>query len=66
MRKPMPDPPKRPPVAKATLAVLKGGPEFQTWFRRLQELTRLPAALLLDASLVEFARARGFEEPPPR
>ena len=52
--------------AKLTLAVLKGGPEFQTWFRRLQMETRLPGALILDAALVEYARARGFDEPPPR
>jgi len=66
MKKPMPNPPKHPPVEKATLAVLKGGPEFQAWFNRLRDQTRLPAALLLDASLVEYAKAKGFEEPPPR
>lgn len=57
-------PQSEPP--KSTLAVLKGGPEFQAWFRRLQTQTRLPGALILDAALVEFARARGFEPPPPR
>ncbi|SIO63392.1 hypothetical protein SAMN05444166_7333 [Singulisphaera sp. GP187] len=51
---------------KVTLAVLKGGPEFQAWFGRLRDQTRLPAALLLDQALVEFARSRGFEVPPPR
>lgn len=51
---------------KATLAVLKGGPEFQAWFRRLQAQARLPGALILDAALVEYARARGFDDPPPR
>jgi len=62
----MPDPPKRPTNEKAALAVLKGGPDFQAWFKRLQEHTRLPAALILDAALVEYARAKGFDEPPPR
>ena len=57
---PQSDPPK------STLAVLKGGPEFTSWFRRLQTLTRLPGALILDAALVEFARARGFDDPPLR
>jgi hypothetical protein len=66
VRKSMPDPPKQIPVEKATLAVLKGGPEYVTWFHRLRDQTRLPAALLLDAALVEFARAKGFDEPPPR
>ena len=62
----MPDAPKREPPSKPTLTVLKGGPQFQTWFRRLQAQTRLPGALILDAALVEYARARGFDEPPPR
>ena len=52
--------------AKLTLAVLKGGPEFQAWFRRLQTQSRLPGALILDAAVIEYARARGFDEPPPR
>ena len=54
------------PPCKTTVAVLKGGPEFQGWFKRLQDQTRLPAALLLDASLVAYAKSIGFQEPPPR
>ena len=62
----MPDPLKRPPNEKAAVAVLKGGTDFQAWFKRVQDQTRLPAALILDAALVEYARAKGFDEPPPR
>jgi len=62
----MPIPPKPQSARKETVAVVKGGPEFQAWFRRLQELTRLPATLLLDAALVSHAKSLGFEEPPPR
>ena len=62
----MPDDRSPRPPGKITVAVLKGGPEFQVWFNRLREQTRLPAALVLDAALVEFARAKGFEQPPPR
>lgn len=62
----MPDIPKHPHVEKAALAVLKGGPDFQAWLKRLQELTRLPAVLLLDAALVTYARSIGFDPPPPR
>jgi hypothetical protein len=62
----MSDPPKHPPVEKAALAVLKGGPEFQAWFNRLRDQTRLPAALLLDAALVAYAKSIGFDQPPPR
>lgn len=62
----MPNDSKARSPEKVTVAVLKGGPDFQSWFRRLQDQTRLPAALLLDAALVEFARSKGFDEPPPR
>ena len=62
----MSETPKHPPVEKATLAVLKGGPDFQAWFNRLRDQTRLPAALLLDAALVAYAKSIGFEPPPPR
>jgi hypothetical protein len=66
MRKAMPEAPESVTKGKVTIAVIKGGPEFQSWFKRFQELTRLPAALLLDQALVEFAKAKGFSEPPPR
>src|SRR4051794_27308594 len=62
----MPDVPKSQSLNKATVAVLKGGPDFQVWFKRLQELTRLPAALVLDAALVAYSKSIGFDEPPPR
>jgi len=62
----MPIPPRPQCTQKASIAVLKGGPEFQAWFKRLQELTRLPAALVLDAALVAYARTLGFDEPPRR
>ena len=62
----MSDMPKPQPLRKTAIAVLKGSHEFQAWFKRLQELTRLPAAVLLDASLAEFAKSKWFEEPPPR
>jgi hypothetical protein len=58
--------PRSQPSAKATIAVIKGGPEFQAWFDRLQKQLRLPAALVLDLALVELAKAKGFEDPPPR
>ncbi len=62
----MPDPPKQPPVEKAALAVLKGGYDYESWFHRLRDQTRLPAALLLDAALVAYAKSIGFDQPPPR
>ena len=62
----MPDVPRSQQASKATVAVLKGGQEFQNWFRRLQDRTRLPAALVLDAALVAYAKSFGFDDPPPR
>jgi hypothetical protein len=62
----MSDPPESVPKEKVSVAVIKGGPEYVIWFKRLQDQTRLPAALLLDQALVEYARAKGYEEPPLR
>jgi hypothetical protein len=62
----MPEPIKPQPGERTTIASLKGGPDFQAWFNRFQKQLRLPAALLIDAALAEFAKAKGFEEPPPR
>jgi hypothetical protein len=62
----MPDPPKRPSIEKTSLAVLKGGPEFQAWFQQLQTLTRLSAALLLSAALVTYATSLVFVTLPRR
>lgn len=62
----MPIPPRSQGTQKVSVAVLKGDPEYAAWFKRLQELTRLPAALVLDAALVAYARTLGFDEPPQR
>ncbi len=62
----MPDVPRPQPPNKSTIAVLKGGSDYVAWFKRLQDQTRLPAALLLDAALVTYAKSIGFDEPPPR
>ena len=62
----MSETPKSRSSDKESVAVLKGGPEFHAWFDRFREHLRLPAALLLDAALVEFARSKGFDQPPPR
>ena len=62
----MPETTKHTAPQKSTIAVLKGGPEFQSWFNRLRDHTRLPATFLLDAALAEFARSKGFDPPPPR
>lgn len=62
----MPETPNPGPPDKATLAVLKGGHDYQIWFHRLRDNLRLPAALVLDLALVELAKAKGFDQPPPR
>jgi hypothetical protein len=62
----MPDAVSPRPPEKTTVAVLKAGTKFQAWFKRLQDQTRLPAGLILDAALVAYAKSIGFEEPPPR
>lgn len=61
----MPDAPIPQSPNKSAVAVLKGGPEFQVWFKRLQDRTRLPATLPLDAALVTYDKSLGFEGPIP-
>ena len=62
----MPEPTQTRSSPKTTIAVLKAGPEFREWLKRFRDHLRLPAAHLLDAALVQLAKAKGFEEPPPR
>jgi hypothetical protein len=62
----MPEIPNERNEEKVTIAALKGSRQYLEWFHRLREHTRLPAAVLLDAALVSFARRTGFEEPPQR
>jgi hypothetical protein len=45
---------------------LKASLEWNDWFGRLSEATRLPRPVLVDQALSEFARQRGFEAPPHR
>lgn len=57
----MPEISKHPPTEKMTVAVIKGSQVYFAWFSRLREHTRLPAAILLDAALVAYAKALGFD-----
>lgn len=54
---------RRPPRQNAV--VLRGTVEWRDWLKRVAEFDRTNVAALFDRSVVEYAKARGFTEPPP-
>jgi hypothetical protein len=51
--------------ARVTILGLKGSPEFAAWAERLSKHLRLHLTTIAEHALIEYARARGFEEEPP-
>jgi hypothetical protein len=41
-------------------------PEFKQWAKRIAKQERSTMPKLLDTALIELAKARGFEGPPPK
>lgn len=52
------EPPKKTVGIRSTL-------EWADWLERAADFCRTDVAKLVDASLVEYLKARGFDEPPP-
>lgn len=40
-------------------------PAWMDWLKRLGEHCRLKGADVIDQAVTEYAKARGFDEPPP-
>lgn len=52
------------PASNLTIAAT---PDWKEWLQALSRFTRTTRSSVVDAALVEFARARGFKaEAPPR
>lgn len=51
--------------SKALLCAFKGSKAFADWFDELVAHTRLPATVLIEHSLVVFAKQHGFTKAPP-
>jgi hypothetical protein len=57
------------PAAKSRLAIavtLKGSPEWKEWLEELAVHCRLDVAKVIDAALVDYAKAKGFAREAPR
>ena len=60
--------PKKTEAAKPTpIAItIRGSQEWRAWVERGTEHCRLDVAKAVDAALIEFFKARGFTEAPPK
>jgi hypothetical protein len=59
-------PKKQTEPRRRTIASFKATPEFGAWLERLQDFVRMPTSTMLEAGVIELAKARGFKEPPPK
>lgn len=50
---------------KRPIASFKGTERFAGWFNGLMAHVRLPASVLIEHALVDFALKHGYNEPPP-
>jgi hypothetical protein len=57
---------KKPVGAKPTALTIRGSLDWRDWLERGADHCRTDVAKLVDASVIEYLRARGFEETPPR
>lgn len=57
--------PNEPPQPGAKHLTVRGTPDWLAWVNELAAHCRSNAAATVDQALVEYARARGFEKPPP-
>ena len=52
------------PTGPKTIGI-RSGPEWAAWLERAVKHCRTDTAKFLDAAAAEYAKANGFEEPPP-
>ena len=54
------------PGAGPTALTIRGNLDWREWVQRGADHCRTDVAKLVDAALVEYLKARGFEETPPK
>ncbi len=57
---------KKPSGAKPTALTIRGNLDWRDWVERGADHCRTDVAKLVDAALIDYLRAKGFEENPPR
>lgn len=60
--------PNQKPKAEAriTAVALKGTIAWRDWLNELATEARMPAPVLIDVLLADYAKAKGFRPPPER
>jgi hypothetical protein len=56
----------RPGERRPTAMNMKGREEWVAWLKRFAAKERVASTMLVDIAVTAYAKARGFEEPPPR
>lgn len=52
--------------AKVSLASLKGSAGYADWFVGLVAFSHLPASILIEAAVREYAERHGYTKPQPQ
>jgi hypothetical protein len=47
------------------IASMRGTEEFSEWIQGLVEHVRMPISVVFEHALIQFAKAKGFRDPPP-
>lgn len=53
------------PVPKQSVASFRGSAAFAKWFEGLLTFARMPASVLIEHAIVDFAAKVGYKEKPP-
>lgn len=53
-------------LAPSQTFVMRLNPEFKEWLNRFANFCRLNMVDVIDLALADYAKARGFDEPPRR
>ena len=51
---------------KAIAVVIKGGSDWKAWLEGLAAYRRTDVAKVIDEALVEYAKAKGYDQEAPR
>jgi hypothetical protein len=57
--------PKKPSGAKPTALTIRGSLDWREWVERGANHCRTDVAKLVDAALIDYLKARGFEQEAP-
>lgn len=53
------------PKPKQSIASFKGTAEFAQWFEELLAHARMPASVLIEHAMIDYAAKVGFAKKPP-